>query len=150
MGKFNLLQGPYKGAGAAAVGLMSGDVQVSFQGILAAIPFMKSGRMRGLAVSTKQRSPVLPDLPTIDEAGVPGYDKGGWTGLYAPARVPGPIIDYVYQAVAKVAKDPGFAKALAAQGSVAVANPPEEFGAFVRAELVEWAKLIKEMKLETK
>jgi tripartite-type tricarboxylate transporter receptor subunit TctC len=147
MAKINLLQVPYKGAGAAAIGLMSGEVQVTFQGILAAIPFMKMGRMRGLAVSTRQRSPVLPDMPTIDEAGVPGYDKGGWTGLYAPAGVPGPIIDYVYQAVAKVAKDPETAKALAAQGSVAIANTPEEFGAFVRAELVEWAKLIREMKL---
>ena len=147
MAKIDLRQVPYKGAGGAAIGLMSGEIQVSFQGLLAAIPFMKSGRMRGLAVSTKERSPILPDTPTIHEAGVPGYDKGGWTGLYAPAAVPAPIINYVYQAVAKVLKNPGTVRQLAAQGLTAVGNTPEEFGAFVRAELVEWAKLIKEMKL---
>jgi tripartite-type tricarboxylate transporter receptor subunit TctC len=147
MAKINMMQVPYKGGGPAAVALMSGEVQVSFVGILAAIPFMKSGRMRGLAVSTRQRSPVLPDLPTIDEAGVPGYDKPGWTGFFAPAQVPDSVINYLYQGVAKVLKNPDTVKELAAQGSVAVGNSPEEFGAFVRAEIVEWGKLIREMKL---
>ena len=126
---------------------MSGEVQVSFVGILAAIPQMKAGRMRGLAVSTKQRTPVLPDLPTIDEAGVPGYDKGGWSGFFAPAAVPDSIVKHLYQGVAKVLKNPDTVKQLAAQGSVAVGNTPEEFGAFVRAEIAELAKLIREMKL---
>ena len=146
--KIDLKQIPYKGAGGAAIGLMSGEVQVAFLGLLTAIPFMKSGRMRGLAVSTKQRSPILPDTPSIDEAGVPGYDKGGWTGLYAPAAVPDPIINYVYKGVVKVLKDPETAKTLAAQGSTLVGNTPEAFSAFVRAEIAEWAKLIREMKLE--
>ncbi len=145
--KIDLKQIPYKGAGGAAIGLMSGEVQVAFLGLLTAIPFMKSGRLRGLAVTTKQRTPILPDTPTIDEAGVPGYDKSGWTGLYAPAAVPDPIIDYVYQAVAKVLKDPETAKTLAAQGSTLVGNTPKEFGEFVRAELAEWAQLIRDMKL---
>ncbi len=145
--KIDLKQIPYKGAGGAAIGLMSGEVQVAFLGLLTAIPFMKSGRLRGLAVTTKQRTPILPDTPTIDEAGVPGYDKSGWTGLYAPAAVPDPIIDYVYQAVVKVLKDPETAKTLAAQGSTLVGNTPKEFGAFVRAELAEWAQLIRDMKL---
>ncbi len=150
MAKIDLRQVPYKGAGTAAIGLMSGEVQVAFMNLLTAIPFMKSGRMRGLAVSTRERSPILPDTPSIHEAGVPGYDKGSWTGLYAPAAVPAPIINTLYQAVAKVLKDPETAKTLAAQGSTLVGNTPEEFGAFVRAEITEWAKLIKEMKLETK
>jgi tripartite-type tricarboxylate transporter receptor subunit TctC len=145
--KIDLKQVPYKGAGTVVIGLMSGEVQVAFLGILTAVPFMKSDRLRALAVSTKQRTPVLPDLPSIDEAGVPGYDKGGWTGLYAPAAVPGPIIDYIYQAVLKVRNDPEAVKTMAAQGSTLVAYPPEDFGAFVRAEIQEWAKLIKEMKL---
>ena len=147
MAQINLVQVPYKGGGPAAVALMSGEVQAGFVAILAAIPFMKSGRMRGLAVSTKQRSPVLPDLPTIDEAGVPGYDKAGWTGFFAPAAVPEPIIGYLYQAVAKVLKDPETVKQLAAQGSVAVGNTPEEFSVFVRAEIAEWSKLIRKMNL---
>jgi len=126
---------------------MSGEIQVGFQGILAAIPFMKSGRMRGLAVSTRERSPILPDLPSLHEAGVPGYDKGGWTGLYAPAAVPAPIVNTLYGAVIKVLKDPETVKTLAAQGSTLIGNTPDEFSAFVRAEIVEWGKLIRDMKL---
>ena len=145
--KIDLKQIPYKGAGGAAIGLMSGEVQVAFLGLLTAIPFMKSGRLRGLAVSTKERTPILPDTPAIDEAEVPGYDKGGWTGLYAPAAVPDSVIDYIYQAVVKVLKDPETAKTLAAQGSTLVGNTPKEFGAFMRAELAEWAQLIRDMKL---
>ena len=147
MAKIDLRQVPYKGAGSAAVGIMTGEIQVGFQGILAAVPFMKAGRMRGLAVSSKERSPILPDTPSIHEAGVPGYDKSGWTGFYAPAAVPAPIINTLYQAAAKVLKDPGTVRTLAAQGSTLVGNTPDEFGAFVRAEISEWAKLIEQMKL---
>ena len=147
MAKINLTHVPYKGGGPATIGLISGETQVLFVGILGAIPHMKAGRMRGLAVTTKQRSPALPDLATIDEAGVPGYDKPGWFGLFAPAKVPGPIIAHVYGAMAKVLKDPATVKRLASEGAVAVGNPPEEFGAFVRAEISEWSKLIREMKL---
>jgi tripartite-type tricarboxylate transporter receptor subunit TctC len=138
---------PYKGAGTAAIGLMTGEVQVSFLGLMAAVPLMNSGRMRGLAVSTKERSPILPDMPSIHEAGVPGYDKGGWTGLYAPAAVPDPIIRAIYQAAAKVTRDPETAKLLAGQGSTLVGNTPEDFAVFVRAEIAEWAKLIQKMNL---
>jgi tripartite-type tricarboxylate transporter receptor subunit TctC len=147
MAKINLVQVPYKGGGPAAVGLISGETQVIITGILGAIPYMRSGRMRGLAVTTKQRSPALPDLPTIDESGVPGYDKPGWFGLFAPAAVPEPIIAQVYGAMAKVLKNPTTVKQLADQGAVAVGNSPEEFGAFVRSEIAEWGKLIREMKL---
>jgi tripartite-type tricarboxylate transporter receptor subunit TctC len=108
---------------------------------------MKSGRIRGLAVSTRQRSPALPETPSLHEAGVPGYDKPGWTGFFAPAAVPDSIINYLYRGVAKVLKNPDTVKQLAEQGSVAVGNSPEEFGAFVRSEIAEWGKLIHEMKL---
>ncbi len=147
MAKIDLMQVPYKGGGPAAVGLISGEVQVLITGILGALPHMRSGRMRGLAVTTKQRSPILPDLPTIDEAGVPGYDKAGWFGLFAPAGVPDPIIDHVYQAMAKVLKDPATVKRLAVDGATAVGSPPAEFDAFVRSEIAEWGKLIRDMKL---
>ena len=100
-------------------------------GVLSSKPFRKSGQVRALAVTTKQRSPAVPDLPTIDESGVPGYDKGGWTGMFAPAQVPEPIIAHVYQVMAKVLKDPEAVKQLADDGLVAVASSPEEFTAFV-------------------
>jgi tripartite-type tricarboxylate transporter receptor subunit TctC len=108
---------------------------------------VKSRQVRALAVTTKQRSPLLPELPTIDEAGVPGYDKAAWFGLFAPAAVPESIISHVYRAVAKVLKDPSIVKRLAAEGAVARGQPPAEFTAFIHAELAAWAKLIREMKL---
>ena len=147
MAKIKLVQIPYKGGGPAAIGLMSGEVHVLISGIMSVLPLMRSGRMRGLAVTTKQRSTVLPDLPTIDEAGVPGYDKGGWTGLFAPAAVPAPIITHVYKSMATVLKNPDTVKRLAAEGTFVIANSPEEFGEFVRAEIAEWTKLIRDMKL---
>jgi tripartite-type tricarboxylate transporter receptor subunit TctC len=148
MAKIKMTQVPYRGGGPATIGLISGEAQVIMSGVLGAIPHMKAGRMRGLAVTTKERSPALPDMPTIDEAGVPGYDKGGWTGFFAPAGVPAPIIRQVYDRVAKVLKDPQTAKTLADQGSVTVGNTPEEFTAFVRAEIVEWTKLIRQMNIK--
>jgi tripartite-type tricarboxylate transporter receptor subunit TctC len=150
MAKINLVQVPYKGGGPATVGLISGEAQVLISSILSVIPHMRSGRMRALAVTTKERSPILPDLPTINEAGVPGYDKTVWFGLFAPAAVPEPTIKYVYQAAAKVLKDPATVKRLAVDGAVPVANPPDEFTAFVHAEISEWGKLIREMKLSRK
>ena len=147
MAKIKMTQVPYKGMGPAQIGLVSGEVQVLLPAFQSIFPFVKSGQVRALAVTTKQRSPLLPQLPTIDEAGVPGYDKAAWFGLFAPAAVPGPIIDRMYQAVAKVLTDPEIVKRLAAEGAVARGQPPAEFDAFVREELVAWAKLIREMKL---
>jgi tripartite-type tricarboxylate transporter receptor subunit TctC len=90
----------------------------------------------------------VPEIPTIDESGVPGYDKGGWTGMFAPARVPDAIVDHVYQAVAKALKDPEAVRRLADDGLVAVASSPAEFTKFVADEIVEWTKLTHAMHLE--
>ena len=147
MAKIEMVQVAYKGGGPASIGLISGEAQVIFTGIMGAVPHMKSGRMRALAVTTKKRSPILPDLPTIDEAGVPGYDKAGWYGLFAPAAVAEPIINHVHRSMARILKDPATVKRLATEGAVAVGNTPEEFGAFVRAEISEWTRLIQVMKL---
>jgi tripartite-type tricarboxylate transporter receptor subunit TctC len=147
MAKIKLAHVPYKGAGPAQIGLMSGEIQMLLPGIQSAFPFVRSGRMRAIAISTKQRSPLLPDLPTIDEAGVPGYDKAGWFALFAPAAVPESILTRVYQAAVKALKNPDIVKRLAAEGSMAVGNSPAEFDAFVRSEIAQWAKLIREMKL---
>lgn len=147
MAKIKMTQVPYKGMGPAQIALMSGEVQVLLPAFQSIFPFVKSGQVHALAVTTKQRSPLLPDLPTLDEAGVPGYDKSAWFGLFAPAAVPEPIVTHVYLAVAKVLKNPEIVKRLAAEGAVARGQPPAEFDAFVRAELALWAKLIREMKL---
>ena len=147
MARVNMLHVPYKGGGPAMIALISGEVHVMLPGMQSALPFVRSGMMRALAVSTRKRAPALPDLPTIDESGVPGYDKAIWIGLFAPAAVPEPIISYVYNAVARVLKDPEVVRRLASEGAVAVSTPPAEFNAFVRAEIATWAKLIRDMKL---
>lgn len=147
MAKIKLTQVPYKGGGPAQIALMSGEVQVLLPGFQSAFPFVKSGRMRALGVSSKKRAPLLPDVPTIDESGVPGYVKSAWFALFAPAAVPESIITRVYQAVAKVLKDPDIVKRLAGEGTFAEGQPPAEFDAFVRSELAAWGKLIREMKL---
>jgi tripartite-type tricarboxylate transporter receptor subunit TctC len=147
MAKVDVKEVQYKGGGPALIALLTGETQVGFVGVLNSKPFRKSGQLRALAVSTKQRSPAVPDLPTLDESGVPGYDKGGWTGMFAPAKVPEPIIDRVYKVMSDILKNPESMKALAEDGLVAVANTPDEFTAFVHAEIQEWGKLVREMKL---
>jgi tripartite-type tricarboxylate transporter receptor subunit TctC len=147
MAKINLVPVAYKGGGPALIALITGEVQVGFMGVLSSKPFRTSGQVRPLAVTTKQRSPAVPDLPTLDEAGVPGYDKGAWTGMLAPARVPEPIVARMYEAVVKVMKDPEAVKRFADDGLVATASSPTEFTAFVLAEIAEWSRLVQEMKL---
>jgi tripartite-type tricarboxylate transporter receptor subunit TctC len=147
MGQIDLAPVQYKGGGPALVALITGEIQVAFMGVLSSKPFRKSGQVRPLAISTKERSPAVPELPTIHEAGVPGYDKGGWTGMFVQAKVPEPTVARIYQAVTKVMKDPEAVKKLAEDGLVAVASPPQEFSKFVQSEIVEWSKLVDEMKL---
>src|SRR4030095_13387441 len=127
MAKINLVPVAYKGGGPALIALITGEVQVGFMSVLSSKPFRQSGQVRPLAVTTRQRSPAVPDLPTIDEAGVPGYDKGSWTGMFAPAKVPDPIIARMYQAIVESLKNPDAVKSLAADGLVAVASSPEDF-----------------------
>jgi tripartite-type tricarboxylate transporter receptor subunit TctC len=147
MAKINLVPVPYKGGGPVLIALITGEVQVAFMGVLGSKPFRTSGQVRPLAVTTIKRSPAVPNLPTLDEAGVPGYDKGAWTGMFAPARVPEAIVDRMYDAVAKVMKDPDAVKRFAEDGLVATASSPAEFSAFVLAEIAEWSKLVQDMKL---
>lgn len=147
MAKIKMVNVPYKGGGPALIAVMSGESHVNFPSIHSAIPFVKSGRLRALAVTTKKRAPALPDVPPINEAGVPGYDKASWYGLFAPAATPEPVVAHIYKAIAKVLKDPEIVKRLATEGAVPVANPPAEFDAFVREEIVTWNKLIRDMNL---
>jgi tripartite-type tricarboxylate transporter receptor subunit TctC len=147
MAKVKITQVPYKGGGPATIATVSGESQVLFSTFLSTLPHIKSGRLRALAVTTKERSPIAPDLPTIHESGVPGYDKPAWFGMFAPSRVADAHIAHVYQGLAKVLKNPEIAKRLAVEGATAVASPPVEFDRFVRAEIVEWAKLVEAMNL---
>ena len=145
--KIKLLHVPYKGGGPGMIALMSGEVQLMLPAITPALPFIKSGRMRAIAVTSKERSPALPQLPSLSESGLPGFDKSYWAGLFAPAGVPQPVLDHIYQAAAKSLKDPQIVTWLNNQGARPVGMPPAEFQAFVRSEIEAWRKLIREMKL---
>jgi len=145
--KIKLLHVPYKGGGPGQIALMSGEVQMMLPAITPALPFIKSGRMRALAVTSKERSPALPNLPTLNESGLPGFDKAYWAGLFAPAGVPQPILDHIYQSAVEALKNPAIVKWLNAQGARPVGNPPPEFQAFVHSEIAAWRKLIREMNL---
>lgn len=147
MAKIKMTQIAYKGGGPATIGLISGEADVIITALTSAIPQMKQGRMRGLAVTTRERSFVVPDLPTVHESGVPGYDKASWYGLWTPAGVPKDIRDRIYGSFSRTLKDPVVIQRMKEQGSNPVGNPPDEFTKFVHDELREWAKLIKDMNI---
>jgi tripartite-type tricarboxylate transporter receptor subunit TctC len=147
LAKINMTAVQYKGGGPVLIALVSGEVQVSFVGVASSKHFRESGQLRAIAVSTANRVPILPDLPTIAESGVPKFVKGAWTGMFVQAAVPKPIVGRIYQAVAKVVKNPDAVKRLAEDGWRADGRTPEEFTKFIHAEIEEWSKLSKEMNL---
>jgi tripartite-type tricarboxylate transporter receptor subunit TctC len=147
LAKINMTAVQYKGGGPVLIALVSGEVQVSFLGVASSKHFRQSGQLRAIAVSTAKRIPLLPDLPTISESGVPKFIKGAWTGMFVQAAVPKPIVNHIYKAVAAVVKDPDAVKRLAEDGWRADGRTPEEFTKFIHAEIEEWSKLASEMNL---
>ena len=147
---FDLLAGiklvhvPYKGGGPALVDLIAGHVQVLFATPVASIPHIQSGRVRALAVSTAKRTVGLPDLPTVAEAGVPGYDSGVWYGVLAPAATPREITMRLNAEINRVLSQPDYRNLLVQNGIDPVGGPPEELARFIRSELVKWAKVVRE------
>ena len=134
---------PYKGGAAAIIDLIAGQVQLMIESSNSMTPHVKSGRVRGLAVSSPTRSPAFPDLPTIAEAGVPGYDATTWTGIVAPAGVPQAIVAKLNAEINKATATPSLREKLAAIGSEPVASTPAQFGEFIRRENAKWADVIK-------
>lgn len=134
---------PYKGTGPALADLISGQITFMFADAIAATPHMKAGKLRGLAVSSLKRFPLVPDLPTIAESAVPGFSAVGWTGLLAPAGTPQPIIRKLNAEVVRVLPLPDVKEKLAGDGSEFGKNTPEQFSAFIKQEIAKWAKVIK-------
>jgi len=143
MAGIDMVHVPYKGAVAAIADVMSGREQVYIGALASTVPHIKSGRLRALAITGARRSTVLPDLPTVIEAGVPKYDVNSWYGLLAPVGTPRPIIDKVNGEVKKALRMSDIQERLAADGSVAVGSTPEEFGTFIRSEMSKWEKVVK-------
>ena len=143
MGGVDMIGVAYKGGGPAIVGVIGNEAQVSFATAPSSIPHVKSGRLRALAVTSGQRSAALPDLPTISESGVPGYDVIGWVGFFAPTKTPAKIIARLQDEAAKVMRLPEVKEAVLASGSETVGNPSAELARIMQAENAMWAKVIK-------
>ena len=139
----DLLHVPYKGGGPAAVEQVAGQVQLSFLSAPAVVGFIKSGRLRALAVTNAKRSLVLPDLPTLAESGLPGYESEGWHGVFAPAKTPAAVVQRLYSEFASAVRDNDVRTKLIAAGAEPALIPPEEFGRKVREEIARWSKVVK-------
>jgi tripartite-type tricarboxylate transporter receptor subunit TctC len=139
----NILHVPYKGGAQAATDLMSGFVQLMFDPATGVAPHVLSGRLRGLAVTGSKRARAFPELPTVAEAGVPGYEVSTWGGVIAPAGVPKATVTRLNEEVRKAAKSAFVIERYAALGADAVASTPEEFAAYIHQEFVKWAKVVK-------
>ena len=135
---------PHKGSDQARTAVLGGEVDIMFDAISTIIGQVNAGKLKALGTSGKTRSPVTPDVPTISEAGVPGYEATIWLGLMAPAATPKPIIDELNSAVNKVINSPDIKENWAKQGAVPMGMTPDQFGKFVRADIQKWAKLVKE------
>jgi tripartite-type tricarboxylate transporter receptor subunit TctC len=142
MAKIKMVHVAYKGLGPAIIDLVAGHVVVSTATMLTGLPQVRSGRLRGLGVTGATRSNVLPDLPTVAEAGVPGYEAVQWYGLFAPAQTPREVITRLHLAMTGVLQTPAVRERLANEGTQAVGNTPEEFASFLRTETDKWAKVV--------
>ena len=144
MAGVNMVHVPYKTIPAAITDLLAGQIQVMFTVGPAGLPHVKAGRIRGLAVSTIKRSAFAPDLPTVAESGLPGFNVFGWNGVLVTAGTPRPVIEKLHSLFITAMKDPEVRTRMAGFGFEPIGNSPEEFGAFVKDDIARWAKLVKE------
>ncbi len=133
---------PYRGGGAAVIDVIGNQVSAVWVTAIAAIPHIKAGKLKGLAVTTKERVAALPEVPTVAESGFPKFEVDAWVGMFVPAATPQPIVDSLYAATAKALADPELKTALLAQGSQVIGKPPAETAATVASEIKLWRKLI--------
>ena len=134
---------PYKGGGPAMLAVMAGEAEVMFSSIVQTVPSIQSGALRALATGGAEKSPILPDLPTIAEAGVPGYVATNWWGIVAPAGTPQPIVDKLHDAIAELLNSAETKKYLDNEGAAPVRMSSAEFGKFVEAEIAKWGPVVK-------
>jgi tripartite-type tricarboxylate transporter receptor subunit TctC len=139
---------PYKGAGPALIDVLAGQVHYMFANILSSLPYVKSGRVKGLAVTSAKRSPIVPEIPTVDESGVKGYQVTSWYGVLAPAGTPQPIIDKLNTDINAVMKSSEVQTWLARDGAVPVAATPDQFAQHIATEIARWRKVVKEARIQ--
>jgi tripartite-type tricarboxylate transporter receptor subunit TctC len=144
MAGLDIVHIPHKGSDQARTAVLGGQVDIMFDAISTSISQVHAGRLKALGTTGKKRSPVTPEIPTIAEAGVPGYEATIWLGLMAPAKTPKPVIDKLSSSVNKIINSPEVKANWAKQGAVPMGMKPDEFEKFMRADIQKWAKLVKE------
>jgi tripartite-type tricarboxylate transporter receptor subunit TctC len=142
MAKIDAIHIPYKGAAPALMATISGEVDAFFPTIISGLPQVKSGKLRALAVTTRQRSTLLPNVPTVAEQGFEGYEVSGWYGLLAPAAIPADVLTRLNAETVKVLRDPEIKQRLGADGAMPVGNTPAQFAEYMREEAPKWAKVV--------
>ncbi len=143
MAQIKMIHVPYKSGPPALIDLMAGHIAITMSGISSSVPLVRAGRLRALGVTSRRRSPAAPDVPTIAEAGVPGYEAMQWYGLLAPAGVPREIIAMLHKETVAMLRVPATAARFGADGSEVVAGTPEAFGEFIKTESAKWATVAK-------
>jgi tripartite-type tricarboxylate transporter receptor subunit TctC len=147
MGGIELLHVPYKGSGPLTTDLLGGQIQMSFDTITPVLPHIKAGKLRALAVTTAKRSPSLPDVPTLDEAGLKGFDIGTWFGLLAPAGTPAPVIERISSEITRIVARPDFRKKLEDIGANPVGNSPAQMARQIKEDTERFAKLVRDARV---
>jgi tripartite-type tricarboxylate transporter receptor subunit TctC len=145
--RIDIVHVPYKGEAIAYGDLLGGQIQLVVGNIAAASPYVKAGQLRALGVTSKERSKMLPQVPTVDESGLPGFENAGWFGFFAPAGTPNDIVEKLHRDTVKALNDPETQAALAAQGMVAVGNTPDAFASALKDEIARWGKVVTQRKL---
>ncbi|RPJ47036.1 MAG: tripartite tricarboxylate transporter substrate binding protein [Betaproteobacteria bacterium] len=143
MTQTDMVHVPYKGAAAAMIDLVAGRISLSFASLPSAIAHIRSGRLQALAVTTEKRFPLMPDLPTVSESGLPGFETSAWQGLVAPARTPPAIIKRLNSEAVSVIKQPAMHERMVQNGAAPVGSTPEELWDFARKQIEKWGKVIK-------
>ena len=143
MAGINIVHIPFKGSPAAVIGVIAGQIALAIPNIPPALPHVRSGKLKALAVTTAKRAAGVPDLPTVAEAGLPGYEATAWFGVLAPAATPPQIIARLNAAIVKIAHAREMQERLTAEGADAVGNTPEQFAQIIKSDIAKWAKVIK-------
>ncbi|MEI7745065.1 MAG: tripartite tricarboxylate transporter substrate binding protein, partial [Chloroflexota bacterium] len=139
---------PYKSGPLGRIAVVARESDVMIDGLVASLPLVKSGKLRGLGVTGMRRSELLPDVPTISEAGVPGYDAQAWYGMFVPRGTPRPIVEKLYSTTTQALQAPAKQEKMATQGADLVGSSPAEFSKFVTAEIAKWARVVRESGLK--
>lgn len=144
----DMLHVPYKGTGAVTPELLGGQVMVTFSTSVENLQLVKAGRVRLLAVTGKERLAMIPDTPTMAEAGVPGFESLNWNGIVAPARMPRDIVDRLNRELVRAIKMPDVVEKVAAQGNFVIGDTPEQFAAYIRSDFEKWGRVVREAKIK--